>query len=62
MMLVNVSRGDAARLSAPTGDVGEIFAFFLDGDEARPILVGIPVSRVRTWQPRTREFAVIDVN
>ena len=62
MMLVNVSRGDAARLSAPTGDVGEIFAFFLGGDEARPILVGIPVSRVRTWQPRTKEFAVIDVN
>ena len=62
MVLVNVSLGDAARLSAPMGDVGEIFAFFSDGDEARPILVSIPISRVRTWQSRTRKFAVIDVN
>ena len=62
MVLVNVSRGAAARLSDPTEDVGEIFGFFFDGNDARPILVGIPVSRVRTWQSRTDEFAVIDVN
>ena len=62
MVLVNVSRGDAARLSDPTGDVGEIFGFFFDGNEDRAVLVGIPVSRVRTWQSRTQEFAVIDVN
>ena len=62
MVLVNVSRGDAARLSDPTEDVGEIFGFFFDGNEGRTVLVGIPVSRVRTWQSRTQEFAVIDVN
>ena len=62
MVLVNVSRGDAARLSDPTGDVGEIFGFFFDGNEDRAVLVGIPVSRVGTWQSRTQEFAAIDVN
>ena len=60
-MLVNVSRGDAARLSDPTGNVGEVFGFFFDGDEARPVMVSIPVSRIRTWQDRTRDFAVVDV-
>ena len=62
MVLVNVSQGDAARLSDPTGDVGEILGFFLDGYEARAITVGIPVSRIRTWQYRTLKFAEIDVN
>ena len=62
MVLVTVSRGDAARLSSPTGDVGEVFGFVSDGDEDRAVIVGIPVSRVRTWQYRTREFSAIDVN
>ena len=61
LVLVNVSRGDAARLSDPTGNVGEVFGFFFDGDEARPVMVGVPVSRIRTWQARTQDFAAIDV-
>ena len=61
MVLVNVSRGDAARLSDPIGDVGEVFGFFFDGDEVRTVVVGIPLSRIRTWQSRTQEFAAIDV-
>ena len=62
MVVVAVSRGDAARLSDPTGDVGEVLGFFFDGDEARAVMVGIPASRIRTWQPRTQDFAAIDVN
>ena len=62
MVLVNVSTDDAARLSAPTGDVGEVLGFFFDGDEARMVMVGIPVSRIQTWQPRTQEFAAIKIN
>ena len=62
MVLVCVSQGDAARLSDPTGDVGEILGFFFDGGEARRVMIGIPVSRIRTWQSRTQEFAAIDVN
>ena len=62
MMLVRVSQGDAARLSAPTGDVGEVLGFFFDGEEAQTMMVGIPVSRIRTWQSRTPDFAAIDVD
>ena len=35
MAVVNVSEGDAARLANPMGDVGEIFGFSFDTDEAR---------------------------
>ena len=62
VVLVCVSQGDATRLSDPKGGAREVFVFYLDGEETPPVLVGIPLSRIRSWDARTRDFGVIDVD
>ena len=62
MVLVCVSDGDAARLSDPDESPQEVFGFYLDCSETRPVLVGIPISRIRGWELRTTDFGVIHVD
>ena len=62
IVLLCVSDGDAARLSDPAEGSRRIFGFYLDCSETRPVLAGIPVSRVRDWEVRTVHFGLINVD
>ena len=63
MLVVCVSRGDAARLSDPQGSAQDVFMFYGECGAPHPVLVGIPTSRITCrWESRTRDFGVIELD